>query len=93
VKAGASWSTVTIERYISHANFSPKHLELKKGDTVKEHDNLIAICWKDEREVYMLPSAHSSSKWDFLRQAWKCQKTSYDQAMVYANKSDRVSHG
>jgi hypothetical protein len=41
------------------SNFSPKHLQLIRGDPVfRVRGNLWAVCWKMKREVYALSNTH-----------------------------------
>jgi hypothetical protein len=50
-----SCGTVCRSRKEMPSNFGPKHLKLKKGDIMsKVHDNLTAMCWKDERGIHAL---------------------------------------
>jgi hypothetical protein len=73
-----SCDTVRQNRKEMPSNFGPKHLKLKKGDIVsKVRDNLMAMFWKDKREVYML----SNIQWQFSRPVWVCSKTSYCRAI------------
>jgi hypothetical protein len=54
-------------------------LEIEKGAVVsKMCDNLIAMCWKDKREVYMLANTYlSPAQCIFDTSVWECHKTLY----------------
>jgi hypothetical protein len=58
-----SCGTVQHNRNNMPANFGPKQLKFKKGDIVsKVHDNLKAICWKDESGTHAVKHTSSSSQ-------------------------------
>jgi hypothetical protein len=52
------YGTVCHNRKEMPANFGSRHLKLAGGTVSMVHDNQMAICWKDKREVYILSNIH-----------------------------------
>ena len=79
-------------------DFGPKVLKLKKGDIVaKTKGNLVAACWRDTREVYMLSNIHPPpAVGKFVDESGRAVKPKivedYNKHMGYVDLSDRMAN-